>query len=251
MKKEYFKEYSKYLNRHMEFSVYGHSGQPFLVFPAQNGRYFDFEGFKMMDNVMDLIDNGIIQLFCCDSIDGETWSAEGKECYKRIQLHEQWFNYIVEELVPRIFEINYYENGNNYTDGIITTGCSMGGTHAANFMFRRPDIFKGMIALSGYYDSDIFFGNYCDDLVYKNAPIKYIQGMSYDHPYVDMYRKNKIILCCGQGAWEDEMLRSIYKIKELFEYKDIPAIVDVWGHDVNHDWDWWRKQFSYFVRKIV
>ncbi len=251
MEKKYFREYSRYLNRYMEFNVYGYSGQPFLVFPAQNGRYFDFEGFKMMDNVMDLINSGKIQLFCCDSIDGETWSAENKEYDKRIQLHEQWFNYIIEELVPRIFEINYYGNGNNYADGIITTGCSMGGAHAANFMFRRPDIFKGTIALSGYYDSDIFFGNYCDELVYNNAPIKYIQGMSYDHPYVDMYRKSKIILCCGQGAWEGEMLRSIYKIKELFQYKDIPAIVDVWGYDVDHDWNWWQKQFSYFVRKIV
>lgn len=32
----------------------------------------------------------------------------------------------------------------------------MGATHAANFMFRRPDIFQGCICLSGYYDSDLF-----------------------------------------------------------------------------------------------
>lgn len=251
MKVEYFKEYSEYLNKDMEFKVYGHSGQPFLVFPAQNGRYFDFEGFNMLDDVIDLIENGEIQLFCCDSIDSETWSLETGDCHKRIYRHEQWFNYIINELVPRIFNINSNGNSKNYAKGIITTGCSMGGAHAANFMFRRPDIFKGTIALSGYYDSDIFFGDYCDELVYNNAPIKYIYGMNDEHPYIDMYRKNKIILCCGQGAWEEEMLRSIYKMKEILEYKHIPAIVDIWGYDVDHDWNWWKKQFSYFVRKIV
>ncbi len=40
-------------------------------------------------------------------------------------------------------------------------------------MFRRPDVFGGVISLSGYFDSDIFFGGYCDDLVYANSPIKF------------------------------------------------------------------------------
>ena len=43
MKKEWFKEYSECLNRDMKFMVYGHAGQPMLVFPSQDGRYFDFE----------------------------------------------------------------------------------------------------------------------------------------------------------------------------------------------------------------
>ena len=47
------------------------------------------------------------------------------------------------------------------------------------------------------------------------------------------------------------MLRSIHKIKELLAYKDIPAWIDIWGYDVNHDWNWWQVQFSYFVRHIL
>ena len=43
MKKEWFKEYSECLNRDMEFMVYGHAGQPMLVFPSQDGRYFDLK----------------------------------------------------------------------------------------------------------------------------------------------------------------------------------------------------------------
>ena len=165
-------------------------------------------------------------------------------------MHEQWYYYIVDELVPRIFEINKNSNG-YYANGILTTGCSMGATHAVNFMFRRPDIFDGCIGLSGYYDSDFVFYDYYDDLVYKNAPIKYIEGMPYDHEFVDKYRKNKIVICCGQGAWEDEMIYSTNKLKKILEHKNIGAWVDFWGTDVNHDWDWWRVQLPYFLEKIL
>lgn len=251
MKTEWFKEYSECLLRDMEFKVYGHSGTPILVFPAQNGRFFDFENFGMVHTVEHLIDAGRIQLFCCDSIDQESWSAEGMDNGHRTYMMEQWFYYIVNELVPRILEINSYGRDGQYGDGIYTTGCSMGATHAVNFMFRRPDIFKGTIALSGYYDSDLFFGDYHDDILYRNSPIQYLHGMSYDHPYVEMYRHCRIVLCCGQGAWEDDMIRSTSRMKELLEYKDIPAWIDFWGHDVNHDWDWWQVQFPYFVERVI
>lgn len=38
----YYKEYSHILGREMEFTVYGHSGKPCIVFPAQDGRFYDF-----------------------------------------------------------------------------------------------------------------------------------------------------------------------------------------------------------------
>lgn len=251
MKIEWFKEYSNCLNRDMEFKVYGHEGKPILVFPAQDGRYYDFENFNMVDSVSDLIEKGKVQLFCCDSIDLESWSASSKDPQHRIYMHEQWFYYIVNELVPKIFEISSCGSNGYYSDGIITTGCSLGATHAVNFMFRRPDIFKGTIGLSGYYDSDIFFGDYCDDLVYNNSPLKYINAMRYDHYYIDMYRKNKIVLCCGQGNWEEFMILSINKMKKLLEDKNIPAWIDLWGNNVNHDWDWWRIQFKYFLKYMI
>lgn len=251
MKVEYFIQYSNCLNRNMEFKVYGHAGKPVLVFPAQDGRFYDFENFKMIDTVCDLIINGKVQLFCCDSIDSESWSDNGQDKGHRIYMHEQWYYYIVDELVPRIFDINTNSNGGYHQDGIITTGCSLGATHAVNFMFRRPDIFKGTIALSGYYDSDLFFGNYCNDLIYNNSPIKYIEGMDNNHANISMYRNNKIVLCCGQGAWEDFMIPSINKMKELLSYKNIPVWIDIWGVDSKHDWDWWRVQFPYFLSNII
>ena len=42
MEIRYFKEYSQCLNRDMEFNVYGTGGTPMLVFPSQDGRFYDF-----------------------------------------------------------------------------------------------------------------------------------------------------------------------------------------------------------------
>ena len=48
-------------------------------------------------------------------------------------------------------------------------------------------------------------------------------------------------------AWEQDGLPSYYKLKEAFEQKNIPAWFSEWGHDVAHDWEWWRKQMPYFL----
>jgi len=32
--------------------------------------------------------------------------------------------------------------------------------------------------------------------------------------------------------------------------RQIPAIVDFWGHDVNHDWPWWRKMLPYYLERL-
>lgn len=250
MKTEYFKEYSNNLGRDMEYKVYGHAGKPVLVFPSQDGRFFDYENQGMIEAAAPYIDAGRIQMFCCDSNDQNSWSSKSWDNRARIESQEAYVRYITEELVPRIREISTAANNGRQPSGILTTGCSMGGTHALNFLFRRPDLFSGCIALSGAYNARLFFPDYFDDLVYANSPVDYINGMPYDHPYVEMYRHRDIILCCGRGAWEHPMQEDSARMKELFEYKNIPAWVDFWGPDVAHDWPWWRKQLPYYLNFV-
>ena len=72
-------------------------------------------------------------------------------------------------------------------------------------------------------------------------------GMSPDHPYIRMYNERKIILCVGQGAWEDVLKESTSRIKGVLDAKGIHAWVDFWGYDVDHDWGWWYKQVEYYL----
>ena len=76
------------------------------------------------------IDAGKIQFFCVDSIDKETWSDEYGDARHRIEMHERYYNYIIEELVPRIFEINKNDQG-YYAQGLMTV--SYTHLHKAKF----------------------------------------------------------------------------------------------------------------------
>jgi esterase/lipase superfamily enzyme len=129
------------------------------------------------------------------------------------------------------------------------TGCSMGAFHAANFFFRHPDAFDGVIAISGLYQPRGFVGNFCDENVYFNTPLYYLPDLS-DPWYLERYRRSKIVFAVGQGAWEDECLRDTRALQAILEAKGIPAWFDYWGHDVNHDWPWWRRMLPYFLERM-
>ena len=56
MQIRYYKEYSRFLNRFMEFKVYGHAGRPIVIFPCQSGRFFDWEDRNMCNAAASWID---------------------------------------------------------------------------------------------------------------------------------------------------------------------------------------------------
>ena len=244
MEIRYFKEYSHHLNRDMEFKIYGNGGKLCFAFPPQNGKHADFESFGMVDTVARWIEAGKITLVCPDAIDEEPWSAkDGDPAYRAIQ-QENYYNYIAEELYPRVKELTGCEGK------ALTTGCSMGAAHAAIFFFRRPDLFDAIVALSGVYDANLFFPGYMDGTLYFNSPVHFLANMPTDHEHMNLYKQSDIIICVGQGAWEDEMIESTKALESVMNAKEIPAWVDYWGHDVNHDWNWWQVQLPYFFEKL-
>ena len=239
----YVKEYSNALSRDMEYKTYGTEGHPVLVFPSQDGRFYDYQDFDMVGVLSGYIDHGLIRLICVDSIDRETWSDMQGDHHRRIALHEQWFHYITDELIPEVRR--------RPDETFIVTGCSMGGFHAGNFFFRRPDLFDTLLALSGLYYAGYFFPNYSDPLIYDNSPYDFLRSMPADHPYWDIYRHRRIVMCVGQGTWENDLLESTRQMDALLREKNVAAWIDYWGHDVAHDWAWWRKQIVYFMQHML
>lgn len=243
MEIQHHRWYSHYLGRDMEYKTYGTEGRGVIVIPSQDGHFWDYENFHMIDVVAHFIESGRIHLICVDSIDGESWSNRGGNGRYRIEQHEKWFHYICNELIPACKRFN--------EETFMITGCSMGAYHAANFFLRRPELFDTVLAQSGIYNASYFFDNYSDDLTYINSPLDYLWGMSPDHPYLDIYRQKNIIFCVGQGAWEDDLIDSTRKMNDWFNQRNVPAWFDYWGHDVAHDWPWWRVQLPYFMDKIL
>lgn len=249
MNTEYIKNYSPALGQDMECKIYGHAGRPVLFIPCQDGRFFDFENFRMTDVWSPWIDAGKVMVYSIDTIDAETWSNKGGDPRWRIQRYESWIRYITDELVPMIRQISKERNGWEQEPGILTFGCSLGATHAANLFFRRPDLFDGMLALSGIYTADYGFDGYMDDLVYLNSPVHYLENMPEDHPYIHLYNQRKGIVCVGQGPWE--IPESTRQLQDICRRKGIHIWVDFWGYDAAHDWDWWYRQVTYFVPYLL
>lgn len=133
----------------------------------------------------------------------------------------------------------------------LVTGFSLGATHAMITFLRRPDLFSGMLCLSGCYDTDYFWGGWCNETLYSNAPLKFLPNMASDHSYIEMYNRKPMIVCVGQGAWEDEGRRTSAIFRDICEAKGIHANVDFWGYDVNHDWDWWYREIRYYLPGLL
>ena len=243
------KHYSSHLNRNMEFKVYGHRGKPVLFIPCQSGRFYDFENFHMSDVWAKWIEPGQVTVYAADCIDDETYACPGGDPRSRIEQHERWYHYMVDELVPTIRHLSGQRNWQDIP--IMTFGCSFGAMHAANLFFRRPDLFDSVLALSGLYDPGQYFGGYVYCLVYQNSPCLYLPNMPWDHPYVHMYNQRNMVFCVGQGAWEDEPLASTAWLQQILREKGIYAQVDFWGHDVNHDWYWWYRQVEHYVPRFL
>lgn len=244
MKIEYHKFWSENLKQEMEFKIYGQMGKPVLVFPSMCGRFYDYENFGMIEAAAVFIEKGLYQFYTVDSLDSQTWVNNNLPPADRARRHEDYDRYITLEIAP------FIRTHSGDTSPLLTTGCSMGGYHSANFFFRHPDIFDSLISLSGVFSMSLFIGDYVDENVRRNTPLLYLPDLT-DYWYLERYRSSKIVICAGQGAWEDRMKDEISVLREILKAKQIPAWIDLWGEDVNHDWPWWRKMLPYFLGKLA
>ena len=108
-----------------------------------------------------------------------------------------------------------------------------------------------MFAISGCYDSKLFFGDYMDDLLYQNTPVEYLKNLPDDHYYKGMYNDRQMVFVVGQGAWEEPLLNSTRWLEHVMREKGIHAQVDYWGYDVSHDWPWWYKMVAHYVPRFL
>ena len=234
--------WSPSLGQDMTLKVYGHEGRPLLAFPSQDGRWWDFEGWGMVDAVAGFIDVGRLRLIAVDGIDWQSWTNESLAPVDRARRHDDYDRYLADEVIPLVRETTGWERA-------WATGASMGGYHAANVLFRHPDQFDGLVAMSGLYQLGLFVGDDASEGVYLNSPLRYLPNLE-DPWYLERIRAARLAFAVGRGAYEDAMLADTRALGDVLEAKGIPAIVDEWGEDVNHDWPWWRRMLPYYLERL-
>jgi esterase/lipase superfamily enzyme len=235
--------------------VYGHWGRPVLVFPSEAGRATDFADNGMVKAVEGLIEAGRVKLYCVDSYDASSWAARDVPLEERGRRHEKYESWILDQVVPHIAADSGASGAANGSVGgieIITLGCSMGAYHALNFAVKRADLFPLALCFSGNYDPSSWHGwGERGDATYFNNPMDYVQHLGGDH--LEWLRgRASLLLVCGQGQWEDTTgsLESTKAFAALLASKGIRHELDLWGHDVPHDWPSWRAQIAHHLPRF-
>lgn len=245
MLRRYESFYSPALGRHTELLMFGHYGPPLLVFPSAGGRFYDWENQGMIAAAGPWLDAGKVRLVCVDSVDHESWLNHGLDVDARAQRHRDYETAILDEIVPFIRrECDVPEAG------IAVTGCSLGAYHACNFALKYPQVFNYALCMSGRYDLESVVGPSASLEVYYNNPVAYCFHLHGDA--LERVRAHThLTLVCGQGAWEDKCLAETRRLADTLAAKGISHQLDLWGHDVEHHWYWWKRQLAYHLSKTL
>jgi len=239
MKRELTSWFSPSLNRDMPIATYGDYGFALLLVPTAAADYLEYERFQLMDCLAPYIDAGKVKVFSINSINREGWLNSQLHPRDKAIRQMHYNDYITREVVPYIW------NSCQGRTGIITAGASLGAFHCANQLFRHPDLFDGMIAMSGAFDIRGYYsGDYYDDNIYFNNPVDYLPNID-DGNVSELSRKKHIHIVTGQGSYENP--EASRRLAGILRQKSIPHELDLWGYDMPHDWPTWRQMMKYYL----
>jgi esterase/lipase superfamily enzyme len=216
---------SEILGRPIHLWCYGHWGAPVLVFPTAAGMAHEWEVQGMESNV------------------AEAWTRKENDARWRIQRHMAYERFVLQELVPFI-----RRDCNLPQVPIAVTGASLGGFYAAKFALKFSETFNWSLSLSGRYEMRGFTEGFDSPDVYFNNPLAFVPNLEGEH--LERVRRHAhLVLVCGQGKWEEGCIEETRALGAVLDAKGISNETDIWGHDVSHDWHWWRRQAQYHLQR--
>jgi len=231
------------MGRRMHVWCFGHWGAPVLIFPSAAGFAHEWDRQGMVEALQPLIEGGKIKLYCPESNVAESWTRKQGHPIERLQRHQAYEQFVLEELVPWI-----RHDCNSEEIRIGTSGCSLGAFYAANFALKHSRLFHYALCLSGRYEASQFLDGFSNSEVYFNNPMAYLSNLEGD-ALEEVRANTHLTLVCGQGAWEEGCIEETHLLANILEAKGIPHYRDIWGHDVSHDWAWWRRQAVFHFSK--
>ena len=242
MNREHHSWFSHSLGREMELLVFGHGGRAVLFFPTRMARFYDYENWGIINSLRDKINHGELQIFCIDSVDGESFYNTDVHPEVRIARHLQYERYLVSEVLPLI-------NDKNNSGYIETAGCSMGAYHAINLAMKYPWLFRKTVGISGRYDltaapkgfRDLLDGHRNEN-VYFNMPAQFISNLE-EPSILASVRNIELILAIGKT---DPFYQSNMDFSNLLWRKKITNQCYVWNSDAHKPY-YWRQMLPIYL----
>ncbi len=231
MKEETIKYHSPIIGREFEMLVFGDKGMPVIAYPTSMGRHYQNRDFKLIESVKWFIDNGLVKIYCPDSIDELSWYNTAIHPADRVRNHLLYDQLIFEDVVPRALKETGYSK-------VITAGCSFGGYQAINFAFRHPEVVAHTFSMGGAFDIKMHLDGYYDDNVYFNNPPDFL-------PTLENEELNNMGIVLGVGE-HDFCIAQNKRLADILSKKGVPYWLDV-RPGANHDWPVWREMFPTYL----
>jgi esterase/lipase superfamily enzyme len=241
MQREYSKWYSPILGKEIEMLSFGYAGTPVLFFPTRTARFYDYENWRIIEALKEKINAGLLQIFCVDSIDVESFYSN-KHPAQRMERHLQYESYVISEVIPFI-------RSKNKSTELISAGCSLGGYHAVNIAFRYPKIFTKVVGLSARYNltdysdkfPDLLEGHF-DDNVYYNMPSMFIPNLT-DENILNNLRRLKVVIAIGK---DDPFFSNNIHLEQSLRNKQMDPEFHVWEEEA-HRPRYWRHMVQLYL----
>ncbi|MDQ3009952.1 MAG: alpha/beta hydrolase-fold protein [Acidobacteriota bacterium] len=244
MRRDITSWYSERLFQQMPLVAYGHYGPPILMLPTAAADFLEYERFHLIDSIKPWLDGGKAKAYSVNSVNRLALLNNKATPQEKVEWLNRYDSYLINEVLPLIRQ----DCGGGDVKPLVA-GISLGGYLAANTFFRHPDLFGGVIAMSGSYDIRGYMDGYDNESVYFHNPVDYLSHLkdNYLLPILQ-HGGRQIILFSGQGAYEAPDRSR--QLSGILNSKGIPHWLDMWGHDVNHDWPWWRKAMPHYFGKL-
>ena len=227
------------MNKNMEIVEYGHFGFALLLLPTAAADFLEYERFLMIDVIAKHIEAGKVKVYSINSINSESWLNRHMHPRHKSIRHVQFNDYVYNEVVP------FIRHRSSQDTPIITCGASLGALHSANLYFKRPDLINGVIAMSGVYDLQTYTDGYYDEDVYFNSPNSYLPNLNDGYFLPMLQNAHHIHILSGSGDYESP--DASRTLSGILHAKGIPHELDIWGHDMRHDWPTWRAMLPYYL----
>jgi esterase/lipase superfamily enzyme len=241
LRRELFGWYSHRLGMDMPIVRYGHWGPALLLFPTAGGDFLEAERMGLLQAVAHHLFSGRVQIFSINSINNQAWLNPSVPLHEKARRQVLFSEYVENEVVPHIRGVL-----GNGSARIGATGASFGAFHAANAFFRRPDLFEVLLAMGGIYDlRPAFLHGFWNDDVYFNNPASYVPNLPEGHAMDLLRHHSRIHLLSSRGQWEHPHLTEHFS--HLLNQRGIPHNIDIWGHDMPHDWRTWHRQLDHYI----
>jgi len=234
MKENYLKWYSPNLNRDIEMLVFGHSGYPVILFPTSMGSFHENKDMGLIESARWYLEQGLIQIYCPDSIDKDSFYNKQIHPVHRIENHDWYDKMICHEIVEKVRQ-------NTPSGKVVMAGCSFGGFHAANFAFRHPGYVSHLFSMSGIFNIKNYLDGFHNDTVFYHTPDDYLQGLN-DHELWNMD------IALGTSNW-DICFDANLKMSKLLAHKNMDHWLDI-RQDKQHDWPLWKEMFPHYLSRI-